>query len=241
MKHMLRARSVRATRGRAIALLAGVSAMLLTTAVIGSTPAGAAAQTRNFAITGSTTIGGMAQDFPPNSLVSLQIDDTTGDITGGTFSIPTYDVTSSGTTAHVTIGQTGPPTGNLDPDTGVMTLLVHTQTTLTIDSLQQVCTFGPFDINLSTDNNGGAEFTGDPLTGTLTAQNISIPAITSTPQCSLAAAISGLLGLPTTTASQIMTLAATDQAVTTTVPITLPPTTSTTAAPAVAAEPAFTG
>jgi hypothetical protein len=251
MRQSIRARSIRAKRGRAVSLLAGVSALLLTTALIGTSPAGAVAQTRNFLLTGSSQLGVQAaQNFPAGSAISLQIDSVTGDITGGTSSIPTYDVVSNGVTIHVTISDGAPPSGNLDPTTGEMNLTVHSSVTLTIDIVPAQCVIGPFDIDLSSTNPGGADLTGDPLAGTITAQNFNVPAVVGTggtgacPDAvagAINSAVTGI-GLPTDTSAEIMNLTETQQAVTTTVPVTLPPTTTTTTAPAaVAAEPAFTG
>jgi hypothetical protein len=236
----------------------GAVLALVSSVFIAAAPAGAATQTMNFTITGSSTIGASqsAQDFPSGSAVSLQVDSTTGDITGGLFSIPTYDVTSAGVTVHVTIADNAPPSGNINTTTGVAEILVHAKTTLVITAASATCTIGPFDVDLKTSNTGGSNFTGTPLTGTLTDAGFSVPAIVGTGTSgacpdSIAGAINGTavgIGLPTTSTSETMTLTQTNQAVTTTsstalVTTTTVPSTSTTAAAAAPANanPNFTG
>jgi hypothetical protein len=236
-----------------------VSALLLV-GLASPSSVGAATTSQNFLVSGSTTIGSnAAQDFPPGSIAQLMIDDDTGDITGGTFSIPTYDVHvmvgSTAITIHVTIADASPPTGTLDPDTGERHLDLHTTTTLAIDPSTS-CVIGPFEIQLSTTNAGGTDFDGDPLTGTLTAQNFHIPAIVGTGGAgacpnSIAGLINGAppgLSLPTDTSAEVLGLTATDQALppptTAAPPTTATPTTEPPAAPPaspVNVEPALTG
>jgi hypothetical protein len=250
MKHKVRGL---APRLRLVALLAGISALLLT-GLVSSAPAGAAVTAQNFLVSGSTTIGtAAAQAFPPGSIAQLMIDDDTGDITGGSFSIPTYDVHvtvgMTDITIHVTIADASPPTGHFDSDTGVMTLDLHTTTTLAIDPSTS-CVIGPFEIQLSTENNNGVNFAGDPLAGTLTAQNFHIPAIVSTgPTGACPDGVAGLingpapgLSLPTDTSAEVLSLTATDQALPpTTVPVTTPATTPVTEPPAPAPAAAVSG
>ena len=236
-------------------MLVGLSALLLT-GLLSGPPAGAATVTQNFAVSGSTTIGSAAaQDFPAGSAAQLLIDSDTGAITGGSFSIPSYDlhvmVGPTTVVIHVTIADAAPPTGTFDPDTGAMDLDLHTTTTLRIDP-SIACVIGPFEIHLSTGNSGGSVFQGSTLTGTLTAQDFHIPAIVSTGATgacpdTVAGLINGAspgLSLPTDTSAEVLTMTET-AAPPPTVPPTTTPVTTPPAAPApanaVPGEPAVTG
>jgi hypothetical protein len=167
----------------------GAVLALVFSVFMGATPAGAATQTMNFKVTGSTQIGSgsAAQNFPANSGFSATVDTTTGAVTNGFFSIPTYTITETiGSTTipiHVTIADTAPVTGNIDQTTGVASLNLHTKTTLVIvvsSSVSYTCVLGPFSLTIKTSNAGGKAFTGNPLTGTLTASGYTVPAVVGT-------------------------------------------------------------
>jgi len=250
MKQRVMSRAGRTTRTGAIAMLGAVIALVFSV-FLAATPAGAATETMNFTMTGSTQIGtGAAQPFPANSGFSATVDTTTGAVTNGHFSIPGYDIVSSGITIHIVITDTAAATGNIDQTTGVATITAHPKVTLTIQAGDPapVCVIGPFTVVLKTSNAGGSAFTGNPLKGTLTANGYNVPAVQTTSTCisAIAGAINSStapgLGLPTTNTHQTSVLTATNQAITTTTaaPTTTAPATTTTAAP-VNTNPNFTG
>ena len=243
MKQTVTERVGRKTQMGATAMLGAVLALVFSV-FMAAAPAGAATSVMNFTMTGSTQFSGQpVQNFPSGSGFSGTVDDTSGAVTNGAFTIPAYDVVVSGVTIHVTISDTAKVTGNINPTTGVATLNAHPKVTLFIAAASATCVLGPFTVVLKTSNAGGHAFTGNPLKGTLTANGYTIPAIAATGSCaSLAATINTALGLPTTNTHQTSVLTATNQAVTTT---TAAPTTTvaptTTAAAAVSGNANFTG
>jgi hypothetical protein len=252
MKQTVVGRAARRPRSREVFMLGAVLTMIFSWVLVAS-PAGAATQTMNFTMTGSTTIGSGAtpQDFPAGSGFTATVDTTTGAFTDGVMSIPTYQIVNSGIHIDVTITDTAPATGTIDPVTGVATITVHAQTSLFLEELTNTCVLGPFTVTLKTANSGGSAFTGNPLKGTLTATGFNVPAVVATSTCpsAIAGAVNSStppgLGLPTTNTSETATLTQTNQQITTTTsttpPTTAPPATTTTAPVAVSSNANFTG
>jgi hypothetical protein len=251
MKQTVTGRAVRRPRTRELLMLGAVLTMLFSW-VAAAGPAGAATTKMNFTMTGSTTLGNQAaQNFPAGSGFSADVDNTTGAFTDGVFSVPTYKITNSGITIDITVTDTAPATGTIDPNTGAATITAHTQVSLFIEATSNTCVLGPFTAQLSTSHSGGSAFTGTPLKGTLTDSGFLLPAVATTADCpsSITAVLNSAtppgLGLPSTSTAETATLTATNQAITTTTS-TAPPT-PTTAAPtttapaAVNTQPSFTG
>ena len=209
----------------------------------------------SFLLSGAITIGSQAPiDLPDGSGWTADIDDTTGAITNGEVTIPTFTITPvPGIDVGVTISDVAPATGQLDTGTGAIDLSSHFQLVLSIPALTATCTVTPINVDTTT-SGGGSPLSGDPATATLVGSEFTVPAIVGTGadgDCpdSTAAVLNGPLGLNLPTSSTNITLTIVETATpvttqTTTTPTTAKATTTTAkaaAANATTANPSFTG
>jgi len=208
-------------------------------AALATAPAAqAVTEQQTYVLTGSILIGPPpALTIPAGSTFTATVDLTTGAITDGHVSIPTFDRGAvSGPPANITVSDAAPATGMLDLATGAVTLTSSYIVSLAIPSLSSVCEIAPVDVVTSTAG-GGSPLAGNPATATLTGSGFTTPAVVASPTCTdvNAGLVNGFLGLPTS-----------ETAMTITVVRAVTPATTTTAVPAqpvapTAAQPAFTG
>jgi hypothetical protein len=208
--------------------------LVLLAVVAGAAPAGAATEQQTYSLTGTILIGPPpALTLPSGSTFTATIDTTTGAITNGHVSIPTFNRGAvSGPQADITVTDAAPATGTLDLTTGAATLTNSFLVSLSIPSLTAVCTLGPLNVTTST-SGGGSPLSGDPPTATLTATGFTVPAVVVSPTCSSvnAGLVNGFLGLPTEATSISLTVVHAQAAPAPTVVVPAAPT----------VEPAFTG
>jgi len=209
--------------------------LLLLVMLAGSSTAGAATEQQTYTLTGTILIGPPpALTLPAGSTFTATVDTTTGAITAGHVSIPTFGRGPvSGPAADITVTDAAPATGTLDLATGAVSLSSSYLVSLSIPSLTSVCSLGPVDVTLTT--SGGSPLSGDPATATLTAEGFTAPAVGVSPTCTAPNAdlVNGFLGLPTNETSMSLTVVA---------QVAPPTTTAPPAAPvAPTAQPNFTG
>jgi hypothetical protein len=148
-------------------------------------------------------------------------------------------------TVHVSPVASGPMTGTINPDTGVVTLSGSLSTNLGIATLGiDACPLGPFSLSLSTANTGGVPYSTATGDSTVADNTFVIPAIPDGQAgcAGLEGAINSALALPTQPGAASLVLGAQfspvlEGATTTTAgPTTAPPTTAppTTAPPTTA-------
>lgn len=229
----------RSLRSRRPSTALAVGTAVLLAFAVAAPGAGAATEHQTYALAGSIVIGPPpALTLPAGATFTATVDTTTGAVTNGHVSIPTFDRGAvSGPQADITITDAAPATGTLNPTTGVATLTSSFLVSLSIPSLSSVCTLGPLAVVLST--TGGSPITGTPPTGSLTATGFTVPAVAPSATCSAqnATLVNGFLGLPTSETSMTLRvrLTAATPVTTTTTAVPAPP-----AAPT-PAQPAFTG
>jgi hypothetical protein len=125
----------------------------------------------------------------------------------GELSFPQSGITMNSFTANILVAVTIFPaattawTGTIDPENGTATVTGQMVTRAVAAPLINPpgCPVGPFTIQLSTQNPGGAAY--DEATGaaTLTDTTFVLPAVPAVPECGgLEVAINAALGLPTT-------------------------------------------
>jgi hypothetical protein len=165
--------------------------------------------------------------------------DASGNLTfpAASASFPSFDVNVTDPiplTVTISPVATSDFTGNLDPDTGVMTLSGGLTVNLAIPTLGlTACPLGPLTLNLSTENPGGVAY--DDATGsvTLSDNTFSVPEIPAGQAgCGgLESLINTQLGLPSTPGSSTLTLSGTFSRVLLGSTTTGAPATTTTLAP----------
>jgi hypothetical protein len=185
--------------GGAIVLVAGLSTYGL--------PASAATVPQTYSVAGSITVGPPpAVVLPAGSTITFDLDETTGAITNGATSIPTFLRGGSGPQAAIIITDAAPFTGNLNSTTGAATVSFSFNVRIGISETVICDLAGPVNIEASTANPGGSPLSGG--TATVTAAAISIPAVVEGPSCdaSVVSAANDLLSLPDSAASATFTV-----------------------------------
>jgi hypothetical protein len=219
--------------------MAVITALLM--AGVSTAPAASAAsEQQTYTLSGTLNIGAPpALTLPAGSSFSATVDTTTGAITGGQTSIPTFTRGPvSGVPANITLTDAAPATGTLDLVTGAATLNTSFNVSIEVPSLSATCSLGPVPVTISTSSSGGSPLSGDPATATLTASGFSVPAVVVSATCPLVTAgiVNAALVLPTRETSISLTVVR--------VVAPTPSTTPTTVAPApapVSVQPTFTG
>ncbi|NCY16257.1 MAG: hypothetical protein EBX39_05710 [Actinobacteria bacterium] len=189
-----------------------LAAVLTTAVTLGGTSGATTGVRRTFAITGTMEVGAPPSlTLPAGSTLTATIEPSTGAFSDGQLSIPTFDRGPvSGPQAEITLTQLGAATGVLDPGTGISSMTVTLEATLTVPLLSATCSLGPITTTSSSGNPGGSPFAGSPLTGVVTASGYTVPAavgLLGSPTCapSAASAINTTLGLPTSATSLALT------------------------------------
>ena len=136
------------------------------------------------------------EDFtvgPPASFTGAW-NDRTGEITGGTLTIPPYERTYSGQTATITVTQVGEATGTIDRATGATVVDVSVQLDIDNPNVGSECRVPAFPVQLTTAA-PGAPLDVDTGEATVQAGGFNVPAAQS---CGIfTAPINNAIGLPT--------------------------------------------
>jgi hypothetical protein len=218
------------TKRKLAPLVALVVASVVTPLAL-SSAAGAATSVRTWTVEGTLNVGIVSIPFPPGSTFTATYDSSSGALTNGTLSVPTYSTTWLGVPLAVTLSDGGNATGTLASN-GAAT--VNESVTATVDSgfIGAPCVVGPIAIAANTNSaGGGVDFHGNPSTGTLTDDGLGfdVPVALASGACTqqMADSLNSALPLPSS-GNVTVTLTQTSDVPTT-------PTTTPTTAPTVPA------
>ncbi|MEI8264087.1 MAG: hypothetical protein WCG59_09635 [Actinomycetes bacterium] len=145
--------------------------------------AGATTMTRTWTVQGVINFGQVSTIFPTGSTFTATYDSSTGALTNGSLSVPEYIGTfgSSGTVT-VNLSDQGDGTGTLAAN-GAATINDSLTASLLVSNLGATCDVGPMAITASTADQGGSDFGGTPLVGTLVDPQFTAPSVTPSNQC----------------------------------------------------------
>ena len=133
-----------------------------------SSAGGAATTVRTWTVEGTVNVGTVSVSFPPGSTFTATYDSSSGALTNGSLSVPTYNTTYGGSPLSVTLSDGGNATGTLDAN-GTATINDSVTASVNSSSIGVPCDVGPMVIALNTHSaGGGVDFHGNPSTGTLT-------------------------------------------------------------------------
>lgn len=170
------------------------------------TSTSAAPEPVSFTVTGGQiAFAGQSVDIPPGGVLSGTWDAATGAFSGSlTVSQLTLPVDASAANLGVidlTFDvQPGPVTGTVPADGSPGTLSSDFNITITaVAPLAFTCSLGPISFNLT------STLSGDTLTAS--QDGFVVPVLPASDTCGVAAAASGLLGLPSTDSSATLTFA----------------------------------
>jgi hypothetical protein len=194
--------TVSLSRSSRLTAAAFAAAVIATLAVGGG--ASAATERQTFEVAGSILVGPPpALDLPAGSTVTFDLDTSTGALTNGATSIPSFDRgDATGPEAIVTLTDASPATGSLDADTGEASVTFRFTVVVEVPSLSATCALAdPLVIEATTA--GGSPLAGDPATATVTAAGFAVSAFAVSDECpdAVASAATDLLDLPTSDTS----------------------------------------
>jgi len=133
-----------------------------------SSAGGAATTVRTWTVEGTVNVGTVSVSFPPGSTFTATYDSSSGALTNGSLSVPTYTTTYRGSPLSVTLSDGGNVTGTLAAN-GAATINESVTASVNFSLIGEPCDVGPMAISLNTNSaGGGVDFHGNPSTGTLT-------------------------------------------------------------------------
>jgi hypothetical protein len=133
-----------------------------------SSAGGAATTVRTWTVEGTVNVGTVSVSFPSGSTFTATYDSSSGALTNGSLSVPTYNTTYAGYPLAVTLSDGGNVTGTLAAN-GAATINESVSASVNFSLIGVPCDVGPMAISLNTNSaHGGVDFHGNPSTGTLT-------------------------------------------------------------------------